>query len=432
MYRAPRGTVDILPQEQAAWAHIVNTAEGVAQRYGYSRIDTPIFEEASLFTQGVGEATDIVDKEMYVFKDRGNNTLSLRPEGTAAVCRAYLEHGMASWPQPVKLYYIGQQFRYDRPQAGRYRQFHQFGIEALGEPDAALDAEAIDLQWRVYTELGLHDLTLAVNSIGDSVCRPEYIKALTAYYASHLDDVCATCRERYERNVLRLLDCKEERCQPFIDEAPHSADYLCSDCQAHYDLVRGYLGALDIPFVENHRLVRGLDYYTRTIWEVEPKPAGSQSALGGGGRYDGLIEALGGRSTPGVGFAVGIERILLALRQQEAPLPQPQRPVVYVAPIGAIARQAAMRLAAQLRSSGISAVLGVGDRSLRAHLRSADALGARYAAILGETELAEGMVTLRNMRSSEQQKVAMQNVSRAVAWKGILRGLMNRRADIPN
>ena len=415
MYRAPRGTTDILPQDQAAWGHVLRAAETIAQRYGYARIDTPIFEDTGLFARSVGQGTDIVDKEMYVFEDRGRNSLALRPEGTAGVCRAYLEHGMASWPQPVKLYYLGPQFRYDRPQAGRYRQFHQFGIEAVGEADAALDAEAIDLHWRVYSELGLRELTLVLNSIGDPACRPGYLQALSAYYAGHLEEVCATCRERYERNVLRLLDCKEERCQPIIAEAPHSADYLCADCQAHYDMLRGYLATLAIPFVESHRLVRGLDYYTRTIWEVEPKPAGSQSALGGGGRYDGLMEALGGRATPGVGFALGIERTLQMLRQQEVALPEAERPSVYVAPIGTAARDAAMRLAAQLRAHGVSAVLGVGDRSLRAHLRSANALGARYAAILGETEMAEGTVTLRDMGTGEQREVAWSAVTDEVS-----------------
>lgn len=413
MYRAPRGTADILPNEQPVWAQLTNVMETMAQRYGYARIDTPIIEEAALFTRSVGQATDIVDKEMYVFKDRGGTLLALRPEGTAAVCRAYLEHGMGSWPQPVKLYYLGPQFRYNRPQAGRYRQFYQFGVEAIGESDPALDAEVIDLHWRIYAELGLRGLTLVLNSIGDSECRPRYIEALKRYYQERLESVCPTCQERYHHNPLRLLDCKEERCQPIIAEAPASADYLCAACQAHYDALRRYLRALEVPFVESHRLVRGLDYYTRTVWEVEPQPAGSQSSLGGGGRYDGLIEALGGRPRPGIGFALGIERTILALRQQGIALPQPEPPVAYLAAIGAAAQEAAVRYASQLRAAGVSAVLGVGDRSLRAHLRHANALHARFALILGEAELGSGTVTVRNMETGEQEQV---EPSRLAEW----------------
>ncbi|MGQ9573104.1 MAG: histidine--tRNA ligase [Dehalococcoidia bacterium] len=417
-YRAPRGTVDVLPQEQPYWERVYQVATRLCQLYGYARIDTPIFEEAALFSRGVGQTTDIVQKEMYVFKDRGDELMALRPEGTANVCRAYIQHGMYNLPQPVRLYYWGPAFRYDRPQAGRQRQFTHFGCEAIGEEDAALDAESIELPWRLYQELGITDLTLQLNSIGDPKCRPGYLKALRSYYQDKLDRVCPDCRARFQENPLRLLDCKVEECQPVIAGAPPFTDYLCEECARHLQDLCSYLEALAIPYTINPRLVRGLDYYTRTVFEFQPPTEGAQNTIGGGGRYDGLIEELGGRPTPGVGFATGIERIIANLKRVGAAIPAAAKPVVFVAYQTAAARTAAAKLASDLRRAGIGAVMAVGGRSLKAQMRQADAAAARYAAILGKEELATGTVMLRRMEDGQQERVAIRDARRLIA-KGL-------------
>ena len=305
VFRAPRGTADHLPDEQKYWRYIESKAVEIANRFGYGRIDTPAFEDSNLFIRSVGEGTDIVEKEMYTFEDRGGDSVTLRPEGTAPVCRAYLEHGMHNLPQPVRMYYFCPVFRYERPQAGRFRQHHQFGVEALGDADPSVDAEVIEVAWELMGSLGLRDINLLVNSIGDGECRPAYIERLRDYYSGHHDRLCGDCRERLERNPLRLLDCKVETCHALGDEAPHSTDYLCDDCRDHWEKLSSYLAAIDLPHTVDHRLVRGLDYYTRTVFEIQPLDVGGQSTICGGGRYDGLITELGGRATPGIGFATG-------------------------------------------------------------------------------------------------------------------------------
>jgi histidyl-tRNA synthetase len=413
-YKAPRGTQDILPEGQPYWDFVRETAARFATLFGYGRIDTPIFEEASLFTRGVGEITDIVQKEMYIFEDRGGGELALRPEGTAPVCRAYLEHGMHNQPQPVRLWYMGPIFRYDRPQAGRYRQHHQFDIEAIGEADAAVDAEVIEVLWRLYEELGLTNLTLQLNSIGDQNCRPQYLEILRDYYRDTLDQVCEDCRARFDRNPLRLLDCKQERCQPIIAEAPPITDHLCEDCAAHFGDLKALLEAAGVPYIQNPSLVRGLDYYTRTVFEVVPPEEGAQSTIGGGGRYDGLIELLGGRPTPGVGFATGIERIILNLKRQGIQEPDQRRLDVYVAVPSSGARIPAFRLASDLRRAGLVALIGTGDRSLKAQMRHADAVGARYVAIIGERELADESVTIKHLANGSQDTVPIAELARRV------------------
>ena len=405
-YQAPRGTQDILPEEQPIWDFVRDTAARLSAVFGYEPIETPLFEEASLFTRGVGEVTDIVQKEIYVFKDRGGLELALRPEGTAPACRAYLEHGMHNQPQPVRLWYWTPIFRYDRPQAGRYRQHHQFGIEAIGEADAAVDAEVIELLWRFYEALGLSGLTLHLNSIGDYKCRPQYLEILRDYYRDKLDLVCEDCRVRFERNPMRLLDCKQERCQPIIAGAPPITDHLCEDCAAHFGDLRSYLNAAGVPVSLNPRLVRGLDYYTRTVFEITPPEEGAQSTIGGGGRYDGLIELLGGRPTPGIGFGTGIERIILNLKRQGIPLPERKTPQVYVAVQTPAARVPAFRLASELRRAGVAALLAGGERSLKAQMRAADAHGAAYVAIIGERELRDGSVTLKTLADGTQTTLA--------------------------
>jgi histidyl-tRNA synthetase len=417
-YRAPRGTVDVLPQEQPYWEHVYQTATRLCQLYGYSRIDTPIFEEASLFVRGVGQTTDIVQKEMYVFQDRGGEMMALRPEGTANVCRAYIQHGMRNLPQPVRLYYWGPAFRYDRPQAGRQRQFTHFGCEAIGEDDPALDAELIELAWRLYQQLGLTDLTLQLNSIGDRNCRPRYLAALKAYYEDKLDRLCPDCRARFQKNPLRLLDCKVEGCQPIIAGAPPFIDHLCEECAQHFQEVRSYLEAMNIPYSLNPRLVRGLDYYTRTVFEVQPPEEGAQNTVGAGGRYDDLIEDMGSKPTPAIGFATGIERIIVNLKRAKVPIPATARPTAFVVYQTAAARSAAVSLASDLRRAGIAAVMAVGRRSLKSQMRQADAAGVFYAVILGKEELATDTVILRRMEDGQQERVATKDVRRLIA-KGL-------------
>jgi len=414
LFQAPRGTADILPDDQPYWQYVATAAQTLSELYGYRRIDTPIFESTSLFIRGVGEVTDIVEKEMYSFRDRGGDELTLRPEATAAIARAYLQHGMRNLPQPVKLYTIGPFFRYDRPQAGRYRQFHQFNYEALGEADPALDVEIIEMAWRFYERLGLRDLTIQVNSIGDPTCRPHYVEHLRRYYADHIDDICPDCRLRLGRSPLRLLDCKNPSCQPIIEAAPRSIDFLCRQCADHFSRLMTYLGRLELPVKLNHRLVRGLDYYTRTVFEVWPPEVGAQASLGGGGRYDGLIEELDGPPTPGIGFATGIERIVLSLKRQGIAVPMTPPPSVYVAYLGEEPRLRTVTLLAEIRRAGIPAVGSYGERSLKAQLRHADSLNVPLALILGEAELSAGTIILRNMARAEQREIPLDKVVEAI------------------
>ena len=407
MYRAPRGTADILPEEQAYWRHVEQKAVNLCQRYGYERIDSPVFEDTGLFTRSVGEDTDIVAKEMYTFKDRGGNSITLRPEGTAPVCRAYLEHGLHNLPQPVKLFYITPIFRYERPQAGRYRQHYQFGYEAIGDDDPALDAEVIDMAWQFFLSLNLPHLTLNLNSIGCKKCRPGYLAVLKDYYANYTHDVCRDCRVRLKRNPLRLLDCKQPSCQRLANVAPRSADHLCPQCAEHFARLQEYLKLLEIPFEVNHRLVRGLDYYTRTVFEVQPEAEGAQSTLGGGGRYDDLIEELGGKPIPAIGFAAGIERIIVNLKKYNIAVPALPKPQVFIACVGDAVKDEAIKLAASLRRSGTGVIAAMGSRSLKAQLRQANNLGVRYAVIIGEEEVKTGTVILRDMTTAQQKTVAL-------------------------
>jgi histidyl-tRNA synthetase len=407
LYRAPRGTSDILPQEQAYWRYIEQKVAEIAKLYGYERIDAPVFEDTRLFARSVGEDTDIVKKEMYTFEDRGGSLLTLRPEGTAPVCRAYLEHGLHNLPQPVKLYYIASIFRYERPQAGRYRQHYQFGYEAIGDDDPALDGEVIDMAWQFISSVNLRQLSLQINSIGCKKCRPNYIATLKTYYADHTQELCPDCKSRLKRNPLRLLDCKQPSCQQLADSAPKSIDYLCPECAEHFKQLKKYLELLSLPSVVNHHLVRGLDYYTRTVFEIQPKGGGAQSTLVGGGRYDDLIEELGGKPTPALGFAAGIERIILNLKKQKVAIPSLPKPQVFIAYLGDEAKAEAIKLAANLRRGGVGVIEALGDKSLKAQLRQANNLGARYAVIIGEEEVKSGTVVLRDMTSADQKAIPL-------------------------
>ena len=413
-FQAPRGTTDLLPEAQPYWRFVEGIASRAAETFGYDRIDTPTFEDAGLFVRGVGETTDIVEKETYTFEDRGGDLLSLRPEGTAPVCRAYLEHGMHNRSQPVRLYYICPMYRYDRPQAGRYRELHQFGAEAIGDGDPAVDAEIIELGWSLLKGAGLTGLTLLLNSIGDPACRPGYIDALRSYFEARQDGlVHEDCRRRLQSNPLRLLDCKEKSCQPGIDSAPRSVDYLCGGCADHWRDLMGWLGRLGIPYRLDSRLARGLDYYTRTVFEIVPEGGGSQGTILGGGRYDGLIEQLGGSPTPGIGFATGIERIILNLETKAVDAPG-ARTKVLVAHMGAEAKEAAFALGAEMRGRGLSAVLAPSGRSLKAQMRYASSIRATHAVIIGEQELQSGKLALRDLSRSEQRELSGEDVLAAL------------------
>lgn len=403
-FQAPRGTNDVLPEDEPYWRFLRDVGRRVCHRAGYRQIETPVFEDARLFLKGTGESTDIARKEMYEFEDRGGERLALRPEGTPNACRAYLEHGMQALPQPVRLFYMSPVFRYDRPQAGRYRQHTQLGVEAIGDGDALVDAEVIDVLAGFYDGLGLTGLTLQLNTIGDGVCRPAYVSELQGYYEDKLENVCADCHARYEKNPLRLLDCKEERCQPIIADAPVMAERLCEPCAQHFADVRKYLDALEIGYELNDRLVRGLDYYTRTVFEFQPEDERGQSTVGAGGRYDGLIELLGGKPTPGVGFGTGFERIIINVKRQNIAVAPPEPPGVYVVHTSEAARVAALRLVRRLRQRDIGAVLGGAGRSVKAQLRHADGLGAQHAVIIGDQELARGEVTLKDLRGGGDQR----------------------------
>jgi histidyl-tRNA synthetase len=416
LYQAPRGTLDILPREQGYWSYITQKAVAISELYGYQRIDTPTFEDARLFVRSIGEETDIVEKEMYTLEDRSGDKLTLRPEGTASVCRAYVEHGMHTLPQPVRLYYMAAIFRYERPQAGRYRQHHQFGIEALGDNDPALDAEVIDIAWQFYVNLGLRRLSLYLNSIGCNICRPAYLDSLRAYYSQHRKSLCPDCRRRLLRNPLRLLDCQKSSCIPLTEQAPRSIDYLCDECAQHFDQLRRYLNLLNLPFVINHRLVRGLDYYTKTVFEIAPEgETAAQATIGAGGRYDDLIEQLGGRPTPAIGFATGIERLVLNLKKQKVAVPVPPSPAVFIAYLGQQAKDEALKLASLLRKSGHGVTLTLGDRSLKAQLKQANSTGARHAVIIGEDEVRGGTVLLRDMDKGKQETIPLDKVTEVLS-----------------
>jgi len=413
MMKKPRGVADILPGEVERWQYLEGIIRELARTYGYQEIRTPVFEFTELFQRGVGEETDIVAKEMYSFPDRRGRSLSLRPEGTAPVVRAFVENNLHTWPQPVKLYYVGPMFRYDRPQAGRWRQFHQFGAEAFGSADPALDTEVIALLMDFYAGAGLKGLTLELNSVGCPECRRELVVALRTYFSSRQEDLCRNCRERLERNPLRLLDCKEEGCRSLAAKAPVPLAFLCARCAAHFAAVKEGLAAYGINYTVNPHLVRGLDYYTGTAFEVLVPEIGAQSAIGGGGRYDNLVEACGGPPVPGVGFAVGLERTLLALQQQGAGLPQAPQLEVFVVAAGEGVTGKVFEVLRLLRKAGIAADRDYLGRGLKGQLKQAHRRGVQRVIILGEEELQRGNVAVRAMDTGEQVEVAETEL---IAW----------------
>ncbi|MSU08392.1 histidine--tRNA ligase [Veillonellaceae bacterium WCA-693-APC-5D-A] len=407
---APRGTKDILPDSVGDWNYVEGEIRELCRRFGYSEIRTPIFEHTELFQRGIGEGTDVVDKEMYTFTDRGDRSITLRPENTASAVRAYLQNKLYAESNLVKLFYIGSMFRYDRPQAGRMREFHQFGVEALGEANPAVDAEVILLAMSLLEGLGLKDLELSINSVGCPKCRSKYRTMLQDFFRDKLDDLCEDCRSRFDRSPLRILDCKKDSDKPYMADAPKITDCLCDECSDHFAKLKEHLANAGISFQHDPRLVRGLDYYTKTAFEIKYPPLGAQSAVAGGGRYDGLIEEMGGSPTPAVGFATGLERLLLALESQNL-LPEKNRSVdAYVVALGEAAQSEGFKLLNNLRKAGLSAAMDFAGRSMKAQMKQANKLGARYALILGDDEIVEGVVMLRSMSDSQQEKVALAEV----------------------
>ncbi len=407
---APRGTKDIMPEDVKSWRYLEETMRKICAQYGYKEIRTPVFEHTELFLRGIGETTDVVEKEMYTFNDRGNRSITLRPENTASAVRAYIEHKLYAEPAPTKLFYIGPMFRYDRPQAGRYRQFHQFGVEALGIQGPNIDAEIILLAVQILQSLGLKDLKLKINSVGCPKCRPLHREKLQAFFKPHFDELCKDCQSRFDRNPLRLLDCKNPHCQELGQGAPSLEECLCDDCREHFEGLKKLLTAAGIEYEVDHNLVRGLDYYTKTAFEIQYKPLGAQSAVCGGGRYDGLIEEVGGPATPGIGFAMGMERVLLALESQNL-LPQEQESidVFAVCPQQEIFPDV-FKAVINLRRAGFKAEFDFQGRSMKAQMKQANKTNAKYVLIFGEDEFARGQVVLRNMSNSEQTEIAITDI----------------------
>lgn len=404
-YSAPRGTKDILPTETPLWQRLEQSCREVFKLYNYQEIRTPVFESTELFTRSIGTTTDIVSKEMYEFKDLKGRSLTLRPEETAPVVRAGIENNLIQPDQITKLYYVGPMFRYERPQAGRQRQFHQAGVEVFGSADPLLDVEVVMLNVQLFKTLGLKELAVNLNSVGCKKCRPVYRQKLQDYFKANVGKMCVDCQQRFTANPLRILDCKEAGCQKYIDEAPASVDSLCGECKEHFNTVVKMLDFQNVKFVVNKRLVRGLDYYTRTTFEIVSQSLGAQNAVSGGGRYDTLVEELGGKPTPAVGFAIGLERVIQLMSNEKCQMTNEGRIILYIAALGGEAKKLGFDLMMKLRASGISVDLDYTDKSLKGQLKAADRLAARYVYIIGDEELKKGAGLLKEMLSGQQKEI---------------------------
>ena len=405
--KAIKGTQDLLPNESYKNRYVEQTMLDIASKFGYKEIRTPVFEHTELFSRGVGDTTDVVQKEMYTFDDKGGRSITLRPEGTAGAMRAFLEHGLFNESLPQKVSYLTSCYRYEKPQAGRLREFHQFGVECLGTAAPAADAELISLAHEIFSHLGVEGLRLEINSIGCPTCRKKYHEALHSYFESKKADLCETCLDRLGRNPMRILDCKSPVCSEIAKDAPKVLDYICEDCSAHFELVKKHLDAMNIPYVVNPTIVRGLDYYTRTVFEFVSTQIGAQGTVCGGGRYDGLAEQLGGNSTPSLGFALGIERLMLLMQAQNTPLPEEEKPDLYIASMGEEATVLAAKLAASLREEGISVQYDVAGRSVKAQMKFANKLGVRNTVVIGDSEIESGKVTVKDMNGGESVEMEL-------------------------
>lgn len=413
-YKAPRGTNDITPEESWKWQALEEKFRRACRLSGFEEIRTPAFEETELFTRSIGEVTDIVSKEMYTFTDRGDRSLTLRPEGTAPVVRAWVERNIGAAGLPSRMFYIASIFRYERPQAGRYRQHHQFGVEAIGSGDASLDAEVIGLAARFLTEAGAAPFTLKINSIGTVEARKQYVEALKQSVEPYLQDLCGSCQTRYEKNPLRMLDCKVEKCRELTADVPDILDYLDEESEAHFAQVRECLDRLGLAYVVDKRLVRGFDYYTKTAFEIVADGLGAQDAVCGGGRYDNLVEELGGSPTPAVGFGMGIERLLMVLEARGAGMGERPHADVFVVRVGDRAQAEGLAVAESLRAVGLAAELDYGARSLKAQMKRANKSGARLALILGDDELDQGQITARDLLAQQQWRLPLTNCAEMI------------------
>ena len=405
MINIPKGTKDVLPIDSYKWQYVENTARKVAKVFGVCEIRTPTFEHTEVFLRGVGETTDIVNKEMYTFLDKGGRSITLKPDGTAGVARSFVENGMNSQALPQKLYYLTQCFRYERPQAGRLREFHQFGVEMLGSTDANIDAETILLAKNFLDEVGITNVTLYLNSIGCKECRKNYEKALTEYLNENIDDMCELCRDRLKKNPLRILDCKNDGCKKITEKAPKILDYICDDCSAHFKKVQRLLDLAGVSYKVNANIVRGLDYYTRTVFEFVSENIGAQGTVCGGGRYDGLISQLGGNDVAGIGFAVGIERVLMLLENIGVEIKNPNKVEYYVAPMGEKESEKAFEIVCAMRKKGIIADFDHMGRGIKAQFKYADKIGAEKVIVIGSDELATGKVKVKNMADGTENVV---------------------------
>lgn len=406
--KAIKGTKDVLPSEVYKNQYIETTCLTVAENFGYKEMRTPVFEHTELFQRGVGDTTDVVQKEMYTFDDKGGRSITLRPEGTAGAARSFLENGLSNEALPQKICYLTSCYRYEKPQAGRLREFHQFGIECFGATSPLADAEMIALAKQIFDELGVKDLHLELNSIGCPTCRAEYHKALKEYFASRVDELCDTCRDRLDRNPMRILDCKSPVCSEIAKDAPVVLDYLCDECKEHFEKTKSYLDAMNIEYIVNPQIVRGLDYYTKTVFEFVADSIGAQGTVCGGGRYDGLIEELGGQHTPSLGFAMGLERLQLVMEAQGCEFPEPSRPDLFIVAMGDKATLKAVEIAKDMRDEGYSVVYDLNGRSLRAQMKYADKINAKYNVVIGDNEVDTKSAVLKDMATGEQSDISLE------------------------
>ncbi|PIS38620.1 MAG: histidine--tRNA ligase [Candidatus Nealsonbacteria bacterium CG08_land_8_20_14_0_20_43_11] len=415
-FQAPTGTHDIFGEDQEYFKIIREAVEEIAAFYDFSKIDTPIIEQEELFSLGLGLSSEVVQKQMYTFKTKGDDLLTLRPEGTAPVVRAFLEHGMINLPQPVKFFYCGPFFRYENPQAGRFRQFWQFGFEVLGEEGAVIDAQIIQIFYNIFKELGLKNLSIELNSIGDSQCRPYYKKLLAHYFRSREHSLCVDCCRRLKENPLRILDCKEEGCQAIKSQAPQTVDHLCDLCRRHFKEVLEFLDEIELPYRLNPRLVRGLDYYTRTVFEIFEEGE-NMSALAGGGRYDPLAKLLGGAETAGVGGAAGVERVIQAMKEKKVEIIKAAEPRIFLAQLGGLAKCRSLKLVEEFRKAKVPIYELLGRDSLKTQLNRADKLGVEYTLILGQKEALENSIISRDMKSGRQETIKIDKILEEVKKK---------------
>lgn len=422
MIQRPRGTEDALPQDTYKWHYIEDVVKKVAKQFGYREIRTPIFEHTELFQRGIGDTTDVVEKEMYTFNDRKNRSITLKPEGTAPVARAFIEHKLYADSQPTKMFYITPVFRYESPQAGRLRQHHQFGIEAFGAENPSIDVEVINIAMTVYKNLGLKNIELRINSVGCPKCRAEYNKILREYLGAKLDKLCNTCRDRYDRNPMRIIDCKSDACQAELQEVPLILDHICQECKDHFEDFKKYLEAIGLDYLIDPRIVRGLDYYTKTAFEIITDEAGKKGTICGGGRYDRLVEDCGGPSTPGVGFGMGLERTLLTLESQGIEIPKPSQTDVFIVTMGEEAYYEGFKLLNELRQENLIGDIDHLGRSIKAQFKYADRIGAGHTIIIGENELKGQVVKLRNMAQGEETEVPLKDIVNRVKEKVLARG----------